>query len=92
MLQGDKTLDRPDLLPTTSPFLITTMRRGVDRWWVGCRGSVFWFAGVVLRITTQRLPVLVCFMAVPVRALATKRLPTSVRIAMLSVQKALARR
>jgi hypothetical protein len=92
MLQGDKTLDRRDLLPTSWPLLITTMRRGVARWLVACMGLGFSFAGVVLRITTQRLPVLACFMAVPVRVLANKRLPTSVRIVMLSGKAALARR
>ena len=51
---------------------MTTMRRAVGRWVVGCRVAGFSLAGAVPAMTTTRLPILVWFMMIPVGAMATK--------------------
>jgi hypothetical protein len=64
---------RPGLLPTSSPSLMTTMRRGVARWLAGSRQAPLSAAGAGRPMTTTRLPIWVGFMAAPV-----VRWPTSV--------------
>jgi hypothetical protein len=51
---------------------MTTMRRVVGRCGLDGREPVLSFAAAVLPITTTRLPLLVGFMAAPVRAMAVK--------------------
>jgi hypothetical protein len=51
---------------------MTTMRWVVDRWLVGCVQPIFSFARAVRPMRTTRLPILVWFMVVPVRAMANK--------------------
>src|SRR5262249_47318161 len=87
---GRGTGQRPGLRPTCSPFWMTTMRGDVARWVVSPRLATCSAVEAGRPITMKRLPLLVGFMAVPVRARANERSRRSVRMAMWPVKGPLA--
>ena len=74
MTRGASGESRPGLPPTKSPFLMTTIRRAVARWTGSSPRVAFLPAAAARPMTTNRLPILVWVMAVPVRAKADEAL------------------